>query len=125
MKTLSKQIEESILDGINTYKELAAIGRGFDVSAFAEMCAGQIRRESLRDVDKAFNEWVVKNNINWGVLPLNTVTKIATDMKAFAEFYAHRCGVQLDSECEHPYHSVVGGGGKPERCLSCGKILSD
>ena len=37
MEALSKQIEESILDGINTYKELAAIGRGFDVSAFAKI----------------------------------------------------------------------------------------
>jgi hypothetical protein len=45
MKTLSKQIEESIIDGINTYKELAAIGRGFDISAFAKMCAEQIERD--------------------------------------------------------------------------------
>ena len=40
-------------------------------------------------------------------------------------FYFERCGVQSHSECEHPYHSVVGGSGKPERCLKCGKILSN
>ena len=81
--------------------------------------------QDARDVDKAFNEWVVNNNIYWGVLPLNTVTKITTDIKAFAKFYAKRCGVQSHSECEHPYHSIVGGGGKPERCLKCGRVLSE
>ena len=28
-------------------------------------------------------------------------------------------------ECVHPYAMVYGGCGKPERCLLCGKILSD
>lgn len=28
-------------------------------------------------------------------------------------------------ECVHPYAMVYGGCGKPERCLSCGEILSD
>lgn len=26
-------------------------------------------------------------------------------------------------ECEHPYHSVVGGEMKPAKCLKCGKYL--
>lgn len=125
MKKLSKQIEESILDGINTYKELAAIGRGFDVSAFATMCAEQIRREALRDVDKAFDQFVKDRIIWWNELTPNRLKAVVKDMKAFATYYAQRCGVVLDSECQHPYHSVVGGGGKPERCLKCGKVLSD
>jgi hypothetical protein len=94
-------------------------------NSMARANANYDRLKDARDVDKAFNEWVVKNDIYWGVIPLNTVTKIATDIKAFARYYAQRCEGVLDSECQHPYHSVVGGGGKPERCLKCGKVLSD
>ena len=98
MKTLSKQIEESIIDGINTYKELAAIGRGFDVSAFSKMCAGQIRREALRDVDKVFDEFVKDRIIWWNGLTPNRLKAVVKDMKAFAKFYAKRCGVEVDGE---------------------------
>ena len=96
MKALSKQIEESILDGINTYKELAAIGRGFDVSAFSKMCAEQIRREALSDVDKAFDEFVKDRIIWWNGLTPNRLKAVVKDMKAFAKFYAKMCGVQLE-----------------------------
>ena len=127
MKALSKQIEESIIDGINTYKELAAIGRGFDVSAFSKMCAGQIRREALRDVDKAFDEWMEDPNQTSfiHITPINELWFAKQSVKNFAMYYAQRCGVEVDGECEHPYHSVVGGNGSPERCLKCGKILSN
>ena len=127
MKTLSKQIEESILDGINTYKELAAIGRGFDVSAFAKMCAEQIEREALRDVDKAFDEWMEDPNQTSfiHITPINELWFAKQSVKNFAMYYAQRCGVDVDGECEHPYHSIVGGNGSPERCLRCGKVLSE
>ena len=52
-------------------------------------------------------------------------TYTAEQMMDFARYFAQRCGMQLDGECEHPYHSVVGGGGKPERCLKCGMVLSE
>ena len=32
---------------------------------------------------------------------------------------------EFEKECDHPYAFVVGGGLKPEKCLKCGKILSD
>jgi hypothetical protein len=98
MKTLSKQIEESILDGINTYKELAAIGRGFDVSAFSKMCAEQIEREALGDVDKAFDEFVKDRIIWWNELTPNRLKAVVKDMKAFAKFYAQRCGVVINEK---------------------------
>ena len=98
MKTLSKQIEESILDGINTYKELAAIGRGFDLSAFSKMCAGEIRREALRDVDKAFDEFVKDRIVWWNELTPNRLKAVVKDMKLFATYYAQRCGVDVDGE---------------------------
>ena len=98
MKALSKQIEESILDGINTYKELAAIGRGFDVSAFSKMCAEQIRREAPRDVDKAFEEFVKDRIIWWNGLTPNRAKAVVKDMKAFAKFYAQRCGVVINEK---------------------------
>ena len=78
-----------------------------------------------RDVDKAFDQFVKDMIIWWNGLTPNRLKAVVKDMKAFAKFYAQRCGVVLDSECEHPYHSVVGGGGKPERFLKCGKVLSD
>ena len=98
MKTLSKQIEESILDGINTYKELAAIGRGFDVSAFSKMCAGQIRREALRDVDKAFDEWMEDPNQTSfiHITPINELWFAKQSVKNFAMYFAQRCGVEVE-----------------------------
>lgn len=32
---------------------------------------------------------------------------------------------EVEKECDHPYAFVVGGDLKPEKCLKCGKILSD
>ena len=76
--------------------------------------------EDARDVGKALIDYCHGQEPSHRFTPTTIL-----DLRAFAKFYAKRCGVQLDSECEHPYHSVVGGGGKPERCLRCGKILSD
>ena len=64
--------------------------------------------EDARDVDKAFDEWVK-------ITPDEKSSDWPRLTKAFATYYAQRCGVELGGECEHPYHSVVGGGGKPER----------
>ena len=40
-----------------------------------------------------------------------------------------KCNLYKESEgkkeCVHPYASVYGGCGKPERCLLCGEILSE
>lgn len=32
---------------------------------------------------------------------------------------------EVEKECDHPYAFVHGGCEKAERCLKCGKILSD
>ena len=74
-----------------------------------------------RDVDKAFNDWYAKGNTGLYTKGLYAIR----ELKSFATYYAQRCGVVLDSECEHPYHSIVGGNGSPERCLKCGKVLSE
>jgi hypothetical protein len=78
-----------------------------------------------RDVDKAFEEFVKDRIIWWNGLTPNRLKAVVKDMKAFAKFYAQRCGVEVDGECEHPYHSIVGGNGSPERCLKCGRVLSE
>ena len=94
-------------------------------NSMVQVNANYDKLKDARDVDKAFEEFVKDRIIWWNGLTPNRAKAVVKDMKAFAKFYAKRCGVQLDSECEHPYHSVVGGGGKPERCLKCGKVLSD
>ena len=84
--------------------------------------ANSDRWKDARDVDKAYEEFLARLD------PTNTpywVEWAERRTKAFAKFYAQRCGVDVDSECEHPYHSIFGGNGSPERCLKCGKILSD
>lgn len=81
--------------------------------------------KDARDVDKALKDFMEINSPDYTRGWKETILYSQTQMKAFAKFYAQRCGVQLDSECEHPYHSIVGGGGKPERCLRCGKVLSE
>lgn len=70
-------------------------------NSMAQANANYDRWKDAMDVDKAFNEWAVKENIYWGVLPLHTVTKIATDIKAFAKFYAQRCGVEFTESINH------------------------
>jgi hypothetical protein len=70
-----------------------------------------------RDVYKALSDFLMDKN---RTLPMHDA-----DWIDFARYYAQRCVVDVDGECEHPYHSVVGGGGKPERCLKCGRVLSE
>ena len=84
----------------------------------------EIRMKALRDVDKAFDEFVKDKIIWWNELTPNRLKAVVKDMKAFAKFFAQRCGVEVDGECEHPYHWIGGGNGSPERCLKCGRVLS-
>ncbi|NLN24679.1 MAG: hypothetical protein GX163_03290 [Bacteroidetes bacterium] len=77
--------------------------------------------KDARDVDKAFDDWYAKGNTGLYTKGLYAIR----ELKSFATYYAQRCGVDVDGECEHPYHSIVGGNGSPERCLKCGKLLSD
>ena len=85
------------------------------------------RWKDARDVDKAFDEWMEDPNQTSfiHITPINELWFAKQSVKNFAMYYAQRCGVDVDGECEHPYHSIVGVNGSPERCLKCGKILSN
>ena len=85
------------------------------------------RWRDARDVDKAFEEWFVdpKQTAFYRISPTGEHWFAIQSVKNFAMYFAQRCGMQLDSECEHPYHSIVGGNGSPERCLKCGRVLSE
>ena len=48
-----------------------------------------------RDVDKAFDQFVKDRIIWWDGLTPNRLKAVVKDMKAFAEFYAQRCGVEI------------------------------
>ena len=96
-----------------------------ETNSMAQANANYDRWKDARDVDKAFDQFVKDRIIWWDGLTPNRLKAVVKDMKAFAKFYAQRCGVDVDSECQHPYHSIVGGGGKPERCLKCGRVLSE
>lgn len=43
-------------------------------------------------------------------------------LKKYRELALHQ--LPVSSECEHPYHSVLGDGEmQPAKCLKCGKVL--
>jgi hypothetical protein len=94
-------------------------------NSMVQVNANYEKWKDARDVDKAFDQFVKDRIIWWDGLTPNRLKAVVKDMKAFAKFYAQRCGVDVDGECEHPYHSIVGGNGSPERCLKCGRVLSD
>ena len=73
-----------------------------------------------QDVEKALIDYCHGQEPSHRFSPITIL-----DLRAFAKFYAKRCGVDVDGECEHPYHSIVGGNGSPERCLKCGRVLSE
>ena len=52
--------------------------------------------QDARDVDKAFEEFVKDKIIWWNGLTPNRSKAVVKDMKAFAKFYAQRCGVELE-----------------------------
>ena len=52
--------------------------------------------QDAQDVDKAFEEFVKDRIIWWNGLTPNRAKAVVKDMKAFAKFYAKRCGVQLE-----------------------------
>ena len=52
--------------------------------------------KDAQDVDKAFEEFVKDRIIWWNGLTPNRAKAVVKDMKAFAKFYAKRCGVQLE-----------------------------
>ena len=54
--------------------------------------------EDARDVDKAFDQFVKDRIIWWNELTPNRLKAVVKDMKAFAKFYAQRCGVEVDGE---------------------------
>jgi hypothetical protein len=51
-----------------------------------------------RDVDKAFEEFVKDRIIWWNGLTPNRLKAVVKDMKAFAKFYAKRCGVVINEK---------------------------
>ena len=56
------------------------------------------RWRDARDVDKAFDQFVKDRIIWWNELTPNRLKAVVKDMKAFAKFYAQRCGVEVDGE---------------------------
>ena len=54
------------------------------------------RWKDARDVDKAFDEFVKDRFIWWNGLTPNRLKAVVKDMKAFAKFYAQRCGVEME-----------------------------
>lgn len=56
------------------------------------------RWRDARDVDKAFDQFVKDRIIWWNELTPNRLKAVVKDMKAFAKFYAKRCGVDVDGE---------------------------
>ena len=86
-------------------------------NSMVQVNANYDRWKDDRDVYKALSDFVMDKDRQ---LPMHDA-----DWIEFARYYAQRCGVQLDGECEHPYHSIVGGNGSPERCLKCGRVLSE
>ena len=52
--------------------------------------------QDAQDVDKAFDQFVKDRIIWWNGLTPNRLKAVVKDMKAFAKFYAQRCGVELE-----------------------------
>ena len=65
---------------------------------------------------------VLKDLKNWYNLPSHD--SIAFDGKSAIEAI-DTVLQEFEKECDHPYAFVHGGCGKAERCLKCGKIISD
>ena len=56
------------------------------------------RWKDARDVDKAFDQFVKDRIIWWNELTPNRLKAVVKDMKAFAKFYAQRCGVVINQK---------------------------
>jgi hypothetical protein len=56
------------------------------------------RWKDARDVDKAFDQFVKDRIIWWSELTPNRLKAVVKDMKAFAKFYAQRCGVVINQK---------------------------
>ena len=54
--------------------------------------------QDAQDVDKAFEEFVKDRIIWWNELTPNRLKAVVKDMKAFAKFYAKRCGVVINEK---------------------------
>jgi hypothetical protein len=56
------------------------------------------RWKDARDVDKAFDQFVKDRIIWWDGLTPNRLKAVVKDMKAFAKFYAKRCGLIINEK---------------------------
>ena len=54
--------------------------------------------QDAQDVDKAFDQFVKDRIIWWNGLTPNRLKAVVKDMKAFAKFYAQRCGVIINEK---------------------------
>ena len=82
-----------------------------ETNSMAQANANYDRWKDARDVYKALSDFVMDKE---RTLPMHDA-----DWIEFARYYAQRCGVQLDGECEHPcnIHDVVC------ICYMCGKVI--
>ena len=54
--------------------------------------------QDAMDVDKAFEEFVKGRFIWWNGLTPNRLKAVVKDIKAFAKFYAKRCGLIINEK---------------------------
>ena len=67
-------------------------------NSMVQVNANYEKWKDARDVDKAFDQFVKDRIIWWNGLTPNRLKAVVKDMKAFAKFYAQRCGVEVDGE---------------------------
>ena len=67
-------------------------------NSMVQVNANYEKWKDARDVDKAFDQFVKDRIIWWNGLTPNRLKAVVKDMKAFAKFYAQRCGVVINEK---------------------------
>ena len=70
-------------------------------NSMVQVNANYEKWKDAREVDKAFDQFVKDRIIWWDGLTPNRSKAVVKDMKAFAKFYAQRCGIEVGNECVH------------------------